>query len=420
MDLDPLSIIEIIILFFLQLVISGGLASFAIVSRMHEDKAFPREIRGSWCPRYLHRGRLHLILTLIWFEMVMLVVIAIAGYQILEGTAMRIGGSFVLTRFVSILFIAALIAAATVAGIGLASRNPVRLAYLLSYPLLPVYVIFKPIVALFLKLVSFIFPRLPRELSSPFFLFSHSDDQGEGFIEENGSRLIHSIFEFGAKKVREVMVPRIDVIAFDIHTPLNEVRVGVARAGHSRMPVYDGSIDRIVGILYVKDLLGVPADEEGLSGLAEFVRKPHYVPEGKKIDDLLREFQKEKKHMAVVVDEYGGTAGIVTLEDILEEIVGEIRDEYDQELPLLRKTGPNRFLVAGRINLDELNEELKMHFSAEEVDTLGGFLYDLIGRVPEEGEEIEHEGILFTINRLEGLRIAEVSLQLPDRGKDEE
>jgi CBS domain containing-hemolysin-like protein len=210
------------------------------------------------------------------------------------------------------------------------------------------------------------------------------------------------------------MVPRIDVFALDIHTPLDEVREQVSRAGHSRMPVYDGSIDRIVGILYVKDLIRVAQGDDAVGGLERLLREAYYVPEGKKIDDLLREFQREKKHVAVVVDEYGGTSGIVTLEDILEEIVGEIHDEYDVEPPLITETGPSRHLIAGRINLDDLNERLRTNISAEEVDTLGGFLYNLIGRVPTEGEAIVYEGMTFTISRLDGQRIAEVSLQLPE------
>ena len=162
----------------------------------------------------------------------------------------------------------------------------------------------------------------------------------------------------------------------------------------------------------MKDLVQIAPDGDG-GGLGKFLREAYFVPEGKKIDDLLREFQREKKHMAIVVDEYGGTSGIVTLEDILEEIVGEIRDEHDHEGPLLRQAGQDAYIVEGRMNLDDLGEALNIFLPAEEVDTLGGFLYNLAGRVPEEGEEIEFEGIRFRIERLEGQRIAEVLLTLP-------
>jgi len=214
--------------------------------------------------------------------------------------------------------------------------------------------------------------------------------------------------------VREVMVPRIDVFALDIHTPYEEIREKVASAGHSRFPVYDGSIDRIVGMLYVKDLLKIPPDETVRLDRGRLVREAYFVPEGKKLDDLLREFQRGKKHMAVVVDEYGGTSGIVTLEDILEEIVGEILDEYDHELPPVRQTGARQYVAAGSVGIDALNAALSVSLPADEVDTLGGFLYNLIGRVPEEGDEVEFAGVRFRISRLEGQRIIEVVIWLPE------
>ena len=269
---------------------------------------------------------------------------------------------------------------------------------------------------LFLTLASRAFPDLPREIASSFFLFPESGEPGEGFIEKDGSRLMHSIVEFGVKKVREVMVPRIDVFALDVHASLDEIRERVSEAGHSRVPLYDGSIDKIVGILFVKDLLRV--QEEGTAELTSLAREVYFVPEGKKIDDLLREFQLSKKHMAVVVDEYGGTSGIVTLEDILEEIVGEIRDEHDYETPLIERISPTSYNVAGRMSLEDLGETLGITLPMEEVDTLGGFLYNLIERVPDEGEEIEYQGILFKIHRLDGQRIAEVHLELPPDGRE--
>jgi putative hemolysin len=306
---------------------------------------------------------------------------------------------------------------AALAGIGLAVRHPAGMARLVSYPFCPVYLLLRPFSGLLLRIISLVFPDLPGELASPFMLIHHPEEPGEGFIEENGSRLVHSIVEFGEKKVREVMVPRIDVFAIESGMTMTEVRELLAGAGHSRVPVYDGNIDRIVGMLYVKDLVPVAEGEED-RGIEQLTREPYFVPEGKKIDDLLKEFQVKKMHMAIVVDEYGGTSGIVTLEDILEEIVGEIRDEFDHEAPLVRKAGEGKYVVEGRTSLDDLSEVLGRELVSEDVDTLGGFLYNILGRVPEEGEEFDYEGMTFRIERLEGQRIAEVVLTLP--GADRE
>ncbi len=419
MDIEAGLVIETILLCLVQFLISGGIAAFVVVSRMHEDKVFPRENRGSWCPRLLHRGRLHLVLSLTALEVVILPIIAIILFPILRDSLFGVEREFWMANLVPFLVIIALVAAVSVTGIGISTRNPRRFAFVSSYPLLPLYLVFRPLTGLFLRFVSLVFPDLPREFSTLFFLFPEPEEGREGFIEENGSKLMHSIVEFGVKKVREVMVPRIDIFALDIHTSLDDVRDKVARVGHSRVPVYDGRMDNIMGILYVKDLLRCSPAESGRMDLSQLMREAYFVPEGKKIDDLLREFQREKKHMAIVVDEYGGTSGIITLEDILEEIVGEIRDEYDQEAPLIRKTGTTEYTVAGRVNLGDLNDALKISLPTDEVDTLGGFVYNLMGRVPEEDEEVEYMGIRFKVNRLVGQRIAEVLLELHGKGKED-
>lgn len=403
-------IILLALLFAVQFLIAGGFAAFGIVARAHEDAAFPREMRGSLCPRLMHRGRLHLMLSLLGLEAIVLSGIAVILHRgIGEGQAWQYA-------ILSVLAIAVSVIAVTVAAFGVASMNPVRFALISSYFLLPVYLLFRPLAKLFLRVVSVAFPKLPREMASPFFLFSGArDERADGFLEDKGSRLIRSIQEFGVKKVREVMVPRIDIFALDVRTPIEEVRELASGAGHSRVPVYDGSIDRVVGLLYVKDLLKIPPGEAVRLDRGLLVREAYFVPEGKKIDDLLREFQLGKKHMAVVVDEYGGTSGIVTLEDILEEIVGEILDEYDHEPPLVRQTGPRQFVAAGWVTIEHLNAALAVSLPSDEVDTLGGFLYNLIGRVPEEGEEVGFAGIRFKISRLEGQRIVEVVVWLPEK-----
>ena len=406
-----LNTIALLLLAVAQFLTAAGFTAFTKVSRMSEDRVFPKGAGANSCPRMIHRGRLHAAMILVAVQIALVAAVSrvlpasadamlawSAGKHYLAVVVVPVAGVF-------------LILITALAGIGIAVRHPAGMARLVSYPFCPVYLLMRPFSGILLRIISLVFPDLPGELASPFMLIHHPDEPGEGFIEDNGSRLVHSIVEFGEKKVREVMVPRIDVFAIEEGMTITEVRNVVSGAGHSRVPVFDGNVDRIVGMLYVKDLVAVAGGEKD-RGIDHLTREPYFVPEGKKIDDLLKEFQIKKMHIAIVVDEYGGTSGIVTLEDILEEIVGEIRDEYDHDAPLIRKVEEGRYVVEGRISLDDLSEMLGVEFVSEDVDTLGGFLYNLLGRVPEEGEEFEYEGNTFRIERLDGQRIAEVVLSL--------
>ena len=202
----------------------------------------------------------------------------------------------------------------------------------------------------------------------------------EGFIEADEKEMILSIFEFGDTLAREVMVPRIDITAIEVGTSLNEALSVIINAGHSRIPVYADSIDNIVGILYAKDLLPLLLRGEKEVRLETVLRRPYFIPETKKVDDLLPDLRQRKVHMAVVVDEYGGTAGLVTIEDLLEEIVGEIQDEYDSEEPIYQVISDEEYVLSARIDLDDLAKLLSAEFPNEDSDTLGGLIYDHLGR----------------------------------------
>jgi putative hemolysin len=244
-------------------------------------------------------------------------------------------------------------------------------------------------------------------------------DAGEegGVIEEEEKEMIYSIFEFGETVAREVMVPRMDVLAIDVETPLLEALDAVIHHNHSRVPVYQDSIDNIVGILYAKDLLKV-LHERGRVGanevrLADIVRPAAFAPESKKVSELLELMQKRRIHMAIVIDEYGGTAGIVTIEDILEEIVGEIQDEYDQGEELeIQASGENEWLINARANLGDVNDALRVHFPVDDADTLGGFIYTQLGKIPLPGDEVSHENVRLKVVNVAGRRIGKVKVQV--------
>jgi putative hemolysin len=230
----------------------------------------------------------------------------------------------------------------------------------------------------------------------------------EGIIEEEEKEMIYSIFEFGDTLTREIMVPRIDVVALDANTPLLEALEVILAAGHSRIPVYADTIDDVVGVLYAKDLLTYLRDGQSQIALSGILRAAYFVPETKKVDDLLTELQQRKVHMAIVVDEYGGTAGIVTIEDILEEIVGEIQDEYDTEESFYEVVGPDEIVFDARASLDDVDKLLGVELPHEGGDTLGGLIYAELGRVPTAQDVVEIDGVKLTVLSVAARRIKKV------------
>jgi putative hemolysin len=240
-------------------------------------------------------------------------------------------------------------------------------------------------------------------------------DAGEegGVIEEDEKRMIYSIFEFGDTLAREVMVPRIDVVAVEVNSRLSNALAVIIQAGHSRIPVYEETIDNIVGILYAKDLLRYwcqPGNDDlDDLKLRDILRGVFYVPETKKVDELLQELQQRKVHIAVVVDEYGGTAGLVTIEDILEEIVGEIQDEYDiDEEAFVEVISPDEVIFNGRVGVDDVNQTMNVELPTDSGDTLGGLIYSSLGRVPVAGDEARIRDVELSVLAVAGRRIKKV------------
>jgi putative hemolysin len=236
----------------------------------------------------------------------------------------------------------------------------------------------------------------------------------EGAIEEEEKELIHSIFEFGDTVVREVMTPQPDIVAIEVSRTLEEVMDLVIRHGYSRIPVYRDTLNEIVGIVYAKDVLRESRSGRDGRAVDDLLRPAHFVPESKKVADLLKDMQREKFHVAVVVDEYGSVAGLVTLEDLLEEIVGEITDEYDSEEPQVEPAGDGRYRVNARLPVDELNEILEVELPDEEWDTVGGLMMAVLGHLPHQGERVDFEGLRFTAERVQGRRIAKVLVERVD------
>lgn len=230
----------------------------------------------------------------------------------------------------------------------------------------------------------------------------------EGVLEEDEKEMIHSIIEFTDTVARQVMVPRIDVHSVSVHAPIADVVQEVLASGHSRLPVYEGTLDNVVGIVHIKDLLGGLTRGEQVP-LRDVMRDPYFIPEGKKIDELLQEFRRQKSQLAVVVDEFGGTSGIVTVEDVLEEIVGEIEDEYDvdEAAAQVEETGSGA-IVDGRMTLGDVNEELGLDLPPGDYDTIGGFVFSLFGRPPEVGEQVSYGEVHFLVEGMDGLRLQRI------------
>ena len=244
--------------------------------------------------------------------------------------------------------------------------------------------------------------------------FSNHVSTNDIVIGETAKEMILGVVEISERVVKEIMVPRVDIKGIELGTPLKEVIELVKKTGHSRFPFYKESLDDIKGILYIKDIFvnGLAAEDVIVDTKT---RPAFFVPENKKVSELLKEMKKRKVHLAVVVDEYGGTAGLVTLEDILEEIVGEIEDEYDKEAPPVKKIDNYHYSVKGSLPIHELNEELDLELPEDQFETVGGVIYDIVGSLPKQGITIDYKGLKFTADRIEGQRITRVVVELPPK-----
>jgi len=294
-------------------------------------------------------------------------------------------------------------------------RHAKQVLLLMVFPLELITWLTRPLVAVLFfltRVVTAPFGANPQEGT----LISEEDikaliETGEeqGVLDVGERDMIHSVFALGDKKVHEVMVPRPDITAIDVNTPPDQVLEAVVSAGHSRIPVYEGSPDEIIGVLYVKDLFRRLARGESVT-IRPFLRPAQFVPKTKKVDELLREMQKDKVHIAIVVDEYGGTAGLVTIEDLVEEIVGEIRDEFDVDEELVLPVSDHEALMDARVPFSEVKETFGLEDSdgEEEFDTLGGYVTHELGRLPKVGETIQRSGVKFIVESVDGRRIGRI------------
>jgi CBS domain containing-hemolysin-like protein len=309
-------------------------------------------------------------------------------------------------------FAAASILLPTFAARALALEGADRLLRVVRPVVVPTVYLMRPLAAVAVRLLGRASPALPRLFALEVIPLPEKigllGSPGTDRAADEENLIMSSIADFGETRVREVMVPRIDIVALDVAMEREEALAAIVDAGHSRIPVYDRSIDRVIGTLHTQDLLVKVLSGEDFSVRA-LAREAFFVPESKLITELLSEFKVRRQHLAVVVDEYGGTAGIVTLEDVLEELVGEIRDEFDSEEELVRRLDRDSASISARIHIDELNDMLGLSLPDDVADTLGGLLYHHIGRVPRVGDRwSDGDGLTFEIQSVERQRIGRV------------
>jgi CBS domain containing-hemolysin-like protein len=290
--------------------------------------------------------------------------------------------------------------------------NPDRSALAVA-PLIDVIVRFPPIRLLSRGLIGLanllLRPGHRRLTVSESELLAMADVALEDEVIETEERaLIHSIIDFGDTIVREVMRPRTEMVTVEADRSVSEALESAMGAGYSRLPVHSGNIDDVLGIAYAKDLIRAERGGQGSAQVSQFLRPAHFVPETKRVSRLMREMQERKYHQAIVVDEYGGTAGLVTLEDLIEELVGEIVDEYDVEEPPIENLGEGEVSVSGRLAVDELNDVLEVELPEGDWDTVGGLLFNVLGRVPLQGESVDVDGVHLVAERVQGNRIGRI------------
>ncbi len=284
-----------------------------------------------------------------------------------------------------------------------------------AVPLYYLEIILSPFIYLFTKIVN-LFVKDKNLISSAFLSEEEirrfvNVSQREGVIKETEQEMIQSVFDFDDTLVKEIMIPRIDMVCIEKNASLTElIKLGVEK-GHSRIPVFEESIDNIIGLIYIKDLLELILAEKKEVDIEKFVKPIYFIPEGKPINQLLSEMKDRKEHMAIVVDEYGGTSGLITIEDLLEEIVGDIQDEFDLEKSYIEVIDDNKLLLDGRVDIEEINKYLKEPLAeSDDYETVSGLVLYYLNRLPVQGEKLKLENVTFIIESIVDNRIRKIKL----------
>lgn len=300
-----------------------------------------------------------------------------------------------------------------------AANNSEKVSLWVARPIEILSVVLYPVVRVLSYITNFIIKILGGDIKGPSPFITEEEimtlmdvGQEEGLIERQEREMINSIFEFDDIRVGEVMVPRIDIVGIEVDTSFMEVLDVIIQLGHSRIPVYEKTIDHIIGVVYAKDLLSFFKEGKLDVGMREIMRPTYFVPETKKVNDLLTNLQAKKIHMAIVVDEYGGTAGLITIEDVIEEIVGDILDEYDIEEEHIKILDDGHIICDGRTDIEAINEVLiHTQIPEEAFETISGFIFDLIGRVPYQGEIINYNDLNIEILEMAEQRISKIKIE---------
>ena len=311
----------------------------------------------------------------------------------------------------------------------MARNNSSKIAESVSVIIYVLSIILTPIVACLIFISRLVGRILGVNMTSPQLMITEEDiisfvnvGNAEGIIEEDEKEMIHSIVTLGETNAKEVMTPRTSMLAFEGTKTINEVWDEILENGFSRIPVYNEAIDDIVGILYVKDLMEHIKNGDLNSPISEFVRTPYYIPETKSIIEILKEFRTLKVHIAMVLDEYGGVVGLVTIEDLIEEIVGEIRDEYDdEEDSFYKKIADNEYEVDAMTDIETINKDLELELPiSEDYESLGGLIVTTLGRICNVGDEIEIDNIQLKVLEVDKMRVSKVFIKIMEKEQEEE
>ena len=308
-----------------------------------------------------------------------------------------------------------------------AKSNVYKISKAIIVPLDTARIILRPFILIFIQISKFILGLFKVKLEERIFEMTEEDIKTfvkagteEGIIEEEEEEMIHSIFEFSDTTVKEILTPRTSVFALDSEKTLGEVWDEIVEQGFSRIPVYNENIDKIEGIVHIKDLLKYNKEQNSSLKMKELMKEAYYVPATKTLTELLEEFKRKQSHMAIIIDEYGGTLGIVTIEDLLEEIVGEIRDEFDQEEESIQQIREKIYDIKGDTLIEEINDELEINIPvSEEYDTVAGYVQDELGKVAETGNQVKADGYILKVMEVDNKRIEKIRIIITENSGEE-